>query len=172
VRAVTLGRVLVVDEADKAPLEVVVLLKALLEDGEVLLADGRRILSAPRIAQEALTTGPQDATEVKPAHRNRYLSLFSSLFLSNTIHNCYRKHRVKNSSSCHNAYWFQLIALFIFLKTQPKKVPPGVIPVHPNFAMWVLANRPGFPFLGNNFFGAAGDAFAVHVLHNPDAGGP
>lgn len=23
--------------------------------------------------------------------------------------------------------------------------------------------------MGNNFFGAAGDAFAVHVLHNPDA---
>jgi hypothetical protein len=34
--------------------------------------------------------------------------------------------------------------------------------------MWVLANRPGFPFLGNNFFREAGDAFAVHVLDNPD----
>ena len=103
VRALTLGRVVVVDEADKAPLEVVVLLKALLEDGEILLADGRRVLSAARIAQEGGSIGSD------------------------------------------------------------------VIPVHPDFSMWVLANRPGFPFLGNNFFGAAGDAFAVHVLDNPDA---
>ena len=34
--------------------------------------------------------------------------------------------------------------------------------------MWVLANRPGFPFLGNNFFREIGDAFSVFVLHNPD----
>jgi len=106
VRALTLGRVVVVDEADKAPLEVVVLLKALLEDGEILLADGRRVLSASRIAQEGVSGS--DTSD-------------------------------------------------------------DVIPVHPDFSMWVLANRPGFPFLGNNFFGAAGDAFAVHVLDNPDA---
>ena len=24
----------------------------------------------------------------------------------------------------------------------------GVIPIHPNFRMFMLANRPGFPFLG------------------------
>ena len=34
---------------------------------------------------------------------------------------------------------------------------PGVeseipVAIHPNFRLWVLANRPGFPFLGNNFF--------------------
>jgi MoxR-like ATPase len=44
VRAVTEGRALVIDEADKAPLEVVSVLKSLVEDGELLLADGRRIL--------------------------------------------------------------------------------------------------------------------------------
>ena len=38
------GRVLLVDEADKAPLEVVCILKSLVEDGELLLADGRRLL--------------------------------------------------------------------------------------------------------------------------------
>ena len=43
VRAVINGRALVVDEADKAPLEVVAVLKSLVEDGELLLADGRRI---------------------------------------------------------------------------------------------------------------------------------
>ena len=43
-RAVTEGRALVIDEADKAPLEVVAVLKSLVEDGQLLLADGRRIL--------------------------------------------------------------------------------------------------------------------------------
>lgn len=44
VRAVTYGRALVIDEADKAPLEVIAVLKSLVEDGELLLADGRRML--------------------------------------------------------------------------------------------------------------------------------
>ena len=42
-RAVKEGVVLVVDEADKAPTEVIAVLKSLVEDGELLLADGRRI---------------------------------------------------------------------------------------------------------------------------------
>jgi MoxR-like ATPase len=46
VKAMMHGRVLVVDEFDKAPTEVVVVLKALLEDGEMLLADGRRFVRA------------------------------------------------------------------------------------------------------------------------------
>lgn len=33
---------------------------------------------------------------------------------------------------------------------------PNIIPIHPEFRMIVLANRPGFPFLGNDFFGALG----------------
>jgi len=33
---------------------------------------------------------------------------------------------------------------------------PSVIVAHPDFRMFVLANRPGFPFLGNDFFGAMG----------------
>lgn len=32
----------------------------------------------------------------------------------------------------------------------------NVIAMHPDFRMIVLANRPGFPFLGNDFFGALG----------------
>merc|ERR1719230_2046843 len=52
VRAVRFGRVLVVDEADKAPLEVVVVLKGLAEDGEMTLTDGRRILRQ-EVAAEA-----------------------------------------------------------------------------------------------------------------------
>jgi MoxR-like ATPase len=44
VRAVEMGYVLVVDEADKAPTQVTSILKSLVEDGELLLGDGRRII--------------------------------------------------------------------------------------------------------------------------------
>ena len=43
VRAVIEGCSLVIDEADKAPVEVISILKSLIEDGELLLADGRKI---------------------------------------------------------------------------------------------------------------------------------
>jgi len=42
IRAIKYGRVLVCDEIDKAPIEVVSSLKGLLEDGEMTLMDGRR----------------------------------------------------------------------------------------------------------------------------------
>jgi len=70
-----------------------------------------------------------------------------------------------------------------------------IIPLHPNFRMFVLANRPGFPFLGNDFysilgaflqllckirfilksfckvqyflFNFTGDLFSVHAIDNP-----
>ncbi|GFO07343.1 von Willebrand factor a domain-containing protein 8-like [Plakobranchus ocellatus] len=50
------------------------------------------------------------------------------------------------------------------------KIPasPNVIVAHPDFRMVVLANRPGFPFLGNDFFGAMGDIFSCHAIDNPD----
>jgi von Willebrand factor A domain-containing protein 8 len=102
IRAVVHGRTLVIDEADKAPLEVVCVLKGLIEDGEMLLADGRRIMHPTRLAAQE--------------GRNE-----------------------------------------------------NVIPIHPGFKMIVLANRPGYPFLGNNFFRECGDCFAVHVVNNPDA---
>lgn len=35
-------------------------------------------------------------------------------------------------------------------------LPDNVIETHPDFRVIVLANRPGFPFLGNDFFGAMG----------------
>lgn len=40
-----LGHVLVIDEADKAPTNVTCILKTLVESGEMILADGRRIIS-------------------------------------------------------------------------------------------------------------------------------
>lgn len=45
--------------------------------------------------------------------------------------------------------------------------PRDCIPMHPDFRMVVLANRPGFPFLGNDFFGALGDLFSTHSVDNP-----
>ncbi|XP_030874342.1 von Willebrand factor A domain-containing protein 8 [Leptonychotes weddellii] len=45
VKAVKLGHVLVVDEADKAPTNVTCILKTLVENGEMILADGRRIVA-------------------------------------------------------------------------------------------------------------------------------
>jgi len=96
VRAILSGRSLVIDEADKAPLEVISILKSLVEDGDLLLADGRRIS------------------------------------VSNTT----------NDSD--------------------------TICVHPDFTVWVLANRPGFPFHGNNIFHQIGDCFSSHIIPNPD----
>ncbi|KAG1945294.1 von Willebrand factor A domain-containing protein 8 [Pimephales promelas] len=97
VKAVKMGHILVIDEADKAPTNVTCILKTLVESGEMILADGRRIVSDP----------------LEAAGR------------------------------------------------------PNAIPMHPDFRMIVLANRPGFPFLGNDFFGALGDIFSCHAVDNP-----
>ena len=40
-----MGHILVIDEADKAPTNVTCILKTLVESGEMILADGRRIVS-------------------------------------------------------------------------------------------------------------------------------
>ncbi|VDM40573.1 unnamed protein product, partial [Toxocara canis] len=95
VRAAREGNVLVVDEADKAPLHVVAVLKSLLDIGVMRLADGRII----------------EPTDVSQGDRS--------------------------------------------------------IPLHPNFRIIMLANRPGFPFLGNDLFSILGDLFSVHIVDNP-----
>ncbi|KAM9486140.1 von Willebrand factor A domain-containing protein 8 [Clarias gariepinus] len=97
VKAVKMGHILVIDEADKAPTNVTCILKTLVESGEMILADGRRIVSDP----------------------------------------------MKGDGRAN------------------------VITMHPDFRMIVLANRPGFPFLGNDFFGALGDIFSCHAVDNP-----
>uniref|UniRef100_G3R371 von Willebrand factor A domain-containing protein 8 n=1 Tax=Gorilla gorilla gorilla TaxID=9595 RepID=G3R371_GORGO len=97
VKAVKLGHILVVDEADKAPTNVTCILKTLVENGEMILADGRRI-----VANSANVNGREN-----------------------------------------------------------------VVVIHPDFRMIVLANRPGFPFLGNDFFGTLGDIFSCHAVDNP-----
>jgi MoxR-like ATPase len=102
IRAAVEGRVAVIDEADKAPLEVVCLLKALLADEHLTLIDGRTVRRR---------RGPRDGNGESDAN---------SLF------------------------------------------------IHPDFRVIVLANRPGFPFLGNDFFRECGDVFACHIVDNPD----
>ena len=101
VKAVKAGHVLVVDEADKAPTHVTCILKNLVESGEMILSDGRRIVPS---------TSPLLA-----------------------------------SASTNDKY----------------------IAMHPEFRMFVLANRPGIPFLGNDFFASLGDLFSCHSIDNP-----
>lgn len=100
VRAVKMGRVLVVDEADKAPVYITAVLKSLAENGEMNLTDGRKIR-------------PAGAESVGPGHERD-------------------------------------------------------ITVHPDFRLILLANRPGYPFLGNDFYSQIGDVFATHAVDNPD----
>lgn len=99
VKAVRLGHILVVDEADKAPTHVTCILKTFVENGEMILSDGRKIY--PSTADKS-----------------------------------------QNPSA-------------------------EVIYTHPDFRLIVLANRPGFPFLGNDFFASLGDLFSCHSVDNP-----
>jgi von Willebrand factor A domain-containing protein 8 len=115
VRACKEGRVLMIDEADKAPLEVVCILKGLLEDGQMILSDGRRLQALPASRAGALEDAALGA----------------------------RTHGDADAGA-------------------------EVISIHPNFRAIVLANRPGFPFLGNDFFAECGDVFSCHVVDNPD----
>ncbi|KAH1005033.1 hypothetical protein HUJ04_006106 [Dendroctonus ponderosae] len=103
VKAIKNGHVLVVDEADKAPTHVTCILKTLVESGQMILSDGRRISQQP----------PEEAADSS----------------------------VPGKETC--------------------------IKIHKDFRMIVLANRPGFPFLGNDFFGALGDLFSSRAVENP-----
>lgn len=105
VKAVREGFILVVDEADKAPTHVTAILKTLVEDGEMVLSDGRRIVMQMPTDSEIVTVGERGSE---------------------------------------------------------------YIVVNPKFRMIVLANRPGFPFLGNDFYREIGDVFSSHSIDNPD----
>jgi von Willebrand factor A domain-containing protein 8 len=101
------GHVLVLDEADKAPREVIAVLKGLLE-GDMRLSDGRRLVSAERRRFYADSGGGSDGDDGM------------------------------------------------------------LVDIHSDFRVVVLANPPGYPFAGNDFFAELGDHFAVHVIENPD----
>ncbi|KAJ7121114.1 AAA domain-containing protein [Mycena epipterygia] len=93
-RAIAFGRVIIIDEADKAPEHVVAIFRSLAGQNELTLSDGRRVR----------------------ATRER----------------------------------------------------PSDIAVHPNFRLVLLANRPGYPFLGNHFLQVLGETFSAHSVTNPD----
>ncbi|PPR05936.1 hypothetical protein CVT24_006658 [Panaeolus cyanescens] len=93
-RAIKYGRVIIIDEADKAPEHVVAIFRSLAGQGEMTLSDGRRV--RPSLERE------------------------------------------------------------------------GDIVVHPNFRLILLANRPGYPFLGNHFLQVLGEHFSAHSVTNPD----
>lgn len=99
VKAVRNGYTLVIDEIDKAPINVTCVLKSLVETGEMWLSDGRKIVSS------------------------------DSSFNEND---------------------------------------PKIIKAHQGFRTIVLANRPGFPFLGNDFFASMGHLFSCHAIDNPE----
>lgn len=99
VKAVRNGYTLVIDEIDKAPINVTCVLKSLVETGEMWLSDGRKIVSSDSNVDES---------------------------------------------------------------------DPKVIRAHPGFRTIVLANRPGFPFLGNDFFASMGHLFSCHAIDNPE----
>lgn len=105
VKAVRLGHVLVVDEADKAPTHVTCILKTFVENGEMILSDGRKIY---------------------PSNTDRTMIQSTELL----------EH-------------------------------PEAIYTHPDFRLIVLANRPGFPFLGNDFYASLGDLFSCYSVENP-----
>jgi von Willebrand factor A domain-containing protein 8 len=99
VKAVKNGYTLVIDEIDKAPINVTCVLKSLVETGEMWLSDGRKIVSSDSKVDEN---------------------------------------------------------------------DPKIIKSHPSFRTIVLANRPGFPFLGNDFFASMGHLFSCHAIDNPE----
>ncbi|WFD43708.1 hypothetical protein MPSI1_002372 [Malassezia psittaci] len=96
VRAVKLGRVIVVDEVDKCSASVSAVFKSLAERGELSLPDGRRVVPHGSKARDA-------------------------------------------------------------------------IQVHKDFRLVLLANRPGWPFLGNAFTDVIGEGFSCYAVANPDA---
>jgi len=111
---------------------VVCVLKGLLEDGEMLLPDGRRFINRQspiytQACEAEATRGGTNAIGAIGAARRRVGGGGYDGLQPQSLH-CVQE-------------GFQLIA---------------------------LANRPGFPFLGNDFFSEMGDAFATMVVDNPD----
>ncbi|KIK61659.1 hypothetical protein GYMLUDRAFT_42680 [Collybiopsis luxurians FD-317 M1] len=98
-RAIRFGRVMVVDEADKAPEHVVAIFRSLAGKGELTLSDGRRVR--------------RDSGEAKEENGDDII-------------------------------------------------------VHEDFRLVLLANRPGYPFLGNHFLQVLGESFSPYAVSNPD----
>ena len=151
VRAIVHGRTLMIDEADKAPLEVVAVLKSLVEDKEMRLADGRRIVTKEKAALEA-------------AH-NRGLSSSSSETVI-PIHENFRMFVLANRPGKSNPTP-PPDTTPTYMLTRP---PPHTHTTTPTtqLSSLSLSLLSGYPFLGNDFFREVGDVFATHAIPNPD----
>lgn len=79
VKAVKLGHILVIDEADKAPTNVTCILKTLVESGEMILADGRRIISGKHGSHShaSFNTLTVDMSQLQRADRSRTIKWMS-----------------------------------------------------------------------------------------------
>lgn len=44
----------------------------------------------------------------------------------------------------------------------------NIIEIHDEFRIFVLANKQGYPFLGNDLMQELGDCFSCHIINNPD----
>lgn len=97
VKAVREGHVLVVDEADKAPTNVTCILKTFVENGEMVLSDGRKIMPSPSdgrsASQEIIYTHP-DFRMIVLANRpgsgflgNDFFASLGDLFSCHSIDN-------------------------------------------------------------------------------------
>ena len=58
--------------------------------------------------------------------------------------------------------------MYVLTANSGMESTPSVVVSHPDFRMIVLANRPGFPFLGNDFFAAMGKFFIIINLFQLD----
>jgi MoxR-like ATPase len=149
VRALKGGLTLMLDEVDKAPTEVVCVLKSLLEDGEILLGDGRRFVTErsplwadaqdPVLTQDT-TTLPSSSTASAAAAPATAAGSFST------------KVEESPDGTC----------------THGSAAAGSVYRAHPDFRVIALANPPGYPFFGNDFYAELGDCFACHAVDNPD----
>lgn len=72
------GRIVVIDEADKAPVQVTRVLHSLLARGEMLLADGRRVMKKP-----VEDCGPQEIS-IHPKFQVRLEHIYGGLMLEFT----------------------------------------------------------------------------------------
>jgi hypothetical protein len=123
-------------------MQVVCVLKGLLEDGEILLSGVQGQARAQRsVLRAPIADGRRFVSNRSPAYQ-LCASLKSEGFVPGAA---LRRH---TSSPCLSE------------RARGRAV-------HKDFRVIALANPPGYPFLGNDFFAEMGDVFSCHCVDNP-----